>query len=132
MTGTSRAPGLFLRGSARIDAKHLFGPIELDLPAGGWTCLLGPSGVGKSTILNLFADLAKGITLDGSWGADDNVPLQGRVALMAQEDLLMPWLTLLENVSIGARLRRGKPGFKPCRDVIGRCRTARPRRQTPD
>ncbi|MQQ06830.1 ATP-binding cassette domain-containing protein [Epibacterium sp. SM1979] len=102
-------PGLFLRGSARIDAKPLFGPVDVTLPAGRWTCLLGPSGVGKSTILKLFADLATGVSFDGTFGSSDGAPLAGRIALMAQEDLLMPWLDLRQNVSLGARLRRERP-----------------------
>ncbi|HJO87816.1 MAG TPA: ATP-binding cassette domain-containing protein, partial [Rhodospirillales bacterium] len=35
----------------------LFEQIEFDLPAGEWTCLLGPSGVGKTTLLRLIASL---------------------------------------------------------------------------
>ncbi|MWD26916.1 ATP-binding cassette domain-containing protein [Aquicoccus sp. SCR17] len=77
--------------------------------AGVWTCLLGPSGVGKSTLLHCFAGLEGNLVLDGTAGAGDGRPLAGRVALMAQADGLLPWLTLLDNVSLGARLRRERP-----------------------
>ncbi len=38
--------------------------------------------------------------------AGDGRPLRGRVAYMAQRDLLLPWLSVLDNVLLGRRLRR--------------------------
>ncbi|PKP80666.1 MAG: ABC transporter ATP-binding protein, partial [Alphaproteobacteria bacterium HGW-Alphaproteobacteria-2] len=83
----------------------LFGPLRLDVPGGKWTCLLGRSGVGKSTILRLFAGLETGAALAGRFGADDGATLAGRVAWMAQDDLLLPWLDVAGNVALGALLR---------------------------
>jgi putative hydroxymethylpyrimidine transport system ATP-binding protein len=70
------------------------------LPGGSWTCLLGPSGVGKTSLLRLIAGLEQGarVTADGKG-------LQGQVALMAQQDLLLPWLNVRNNVLLGHRLR---------------------------
>ena len=112
-------PSLFLRGSARFGDMPLFSGLNLHVPAGQWTCLLGPSGVGKSTVLNLFADLAEGVSFDGELGASDG-PLSGRVALMAQDDLLMPWLSVAGNVSIGAKLRGEAPEAARVADVLSR------------
>ncbi len=99
------APALYLSGTARIGAVVLFAPIKLDVPAGCWTCLLGASGIGKTTVLRFLAGLATGVAFDGAFGAADGLPLPGRVALMAQNDLLLPWLDCLGNVTLGARLR---------------------------
>lgn len=85
----------------------LFRHLDLRLEGGTWTCLLGPSGVGKTTLLRLVAGLApagSSVTVR----ADDGSPLTGRVAYMAQQDLLLPWLSVLDNVMLGARLR-GEP-----------------------
>ena len=112
-------PALFLRGSARFGDAALFTGLNLHIPAGQWTCLLGSSGVGKSTVLNLFADLAQGVTFDGELGANDG-PLTGRIALMAQDDLLMPWLTVAGNVSIGAKLRGETSDSARVADVLAR------------
>ena len=66
----------------------------LDFPGGRTTCLLGRSGVGKTSLLRHLAGL-----LPGTEAA-------GPVAYMAQRDLLLPWLSVLENVLLGYRLRR--------------------------
>ncbi|MWB78680.1 ATP-binding cassette domain-containing protein [Pseudooceanicola sp. 216_PA32_1] len=103
------APSLHLHGSAAFAGTPLFHALALEVPAGRWTCLLGPSGIGKSTILRLFAGLAEGVRFTGRMGADDGAPLAGRVALMAQDDLLLPWLSVAGNVTLGARLRGETP-----------------------
>ena len=111
------APSLFLHGRAEMSGATLFRDVALEVPGGGWTCLLGPSGIGKSTILKLFADLAEGVDFDGRIGATDG-PLAGRVALMAQDDLLLPWLDVLGNVTLGARLRGDTPDPARALDVL--------------
>lgn len=99
------APEITLRGSARIDGAQLFAPLSLRVLAGRWTCLLGGSGVGKSTLLRLIADLETGAEFDGSVRASDAGPVSARVAYMAQDDLLLPWASVRRNVALGARLR---------------------------
>ena len=100
----SAAPSLYCQGSAAFGAAPVFDAIELGIVAGQWTCLLGSSGVGKSTILKLFAGLGDEVTFFGELGASDG-QLDGRVAMMAQSDLLLPWLTVSQNVCLGATLR---------------------------
>lgn len=91
-----------------FDGQALFENLSLNLPGGGWTCLLGPSGVGKTTLLRLVAGLVapwEGTTVtDGSGHG-----LTGRIAYMAQQDLLLPWLTVRENVTLSARLNGRRP-----------------------
>lgn len=94
---------LRLTGSAVIDRTPIFSDLDLSLKPNSWTCLLGASGVGKSTVLRLFAGLAESVSFNG----DLSDP--GRVAMMAQQDLLMPWLSVLDNVLLGARLRGERP-----------------------
>ncbi|MBZ8117174.1 ABC transporter ATP-binding protein [Roseovarius sp. LXJ103] len=103
------APGLNIRASARIGETQILPALDLQVAGGAWTCLLGASGVGKSTLLRLIAGVADGVTLDGSITATDATSLKGRIAMMAQSDLLMPWLTITQNVTLGARLRGTAP-----------------------
>lgn len=71
--------------------------------------MLGPSGCGKSTLLRLMAGLHTDGVFTGKLGVSDHRPVSGRIAYMAQDDLLFPWLTVRQNVSLGARLRRESP-----------------------
>ncbi len=100
----SPLPGVSVR-DARLSYGDtlLFDGLALDLAPGRWTCLLGPSGVGKTTLLRLIAGLEQGA--DGQATCGDGLPAHGRVAYMAQQDLLLPWLTLRENLVLGSRLR---------------------------
>ena len=86
----------------------LFADLDLLLEAGRWTCLLGPTGVGKSSLLRLVAGLVAGDAAT-TITADDGVAVAGRVAFMAQQDLLLPWLDSRDNVLLGARLRGERP-----------------------
>lgn len=114
------APALQLSGRAEIGGMPIFGPVTLEAPAGAWTCLLGPSGVGKSSVLRLLAGLGDGVDLAGEAGAGDGLPLPGRVALMAQGDLLLPWLDATANVALGARLRGESLAPERARDLLER------------
>ena len=99
------APDLIIEGTATIDGATLFAPLTLSLGAGQWTCLLGGSGVGKTTVLRLIAGLETGAEFTGQITASDGHAVLDRVAYMAQDDLLLPWATVAQNVSLGARLR---------------------------
>ena len=96
------AAGLTYGGAVLFDA------LDFTLAAGRITCLLGPSGVGKTSLIRLVAGLADG--QDGRVSCSDGKPLAGRYAWMAQQDLLLPWATVRDNVTLGARLRGDNPG----------------------
>lgn len=77
----------------------------LQCEAGQWTVLLGASGVGKSTLLRVLAGLPVHWQFDGDITASDGVALAARVVMMMQQDLLLPWSSVSDNVALGARLR---------------------------
>jgi putative hydroxymethylpyrimidine transport system ATP-binding protein len=87
--------------SLALDGVPLFERFRFHLEAGRWTCLLGPSGIGKTTLLRVVAGLQPG----GLVMADDGADLRRRIAWMAQQDLLLPWLNVRDNVLLGQRLR---------------------------
>ena len=105
MNGRGLAPQLRSCGGFRHGDAILFEDLDLVLEAGQWTCLLGPSGVGKSTLLRLVAGLDTGGEFDGSIESTDSRPLREQVAYMAQSDLLLPWLNVRANVMLGSTLR---------------------------
>lgn len=103
------AVGVRVRGARlAFDGKPLFDTLDADFPGGATTCLLGPSGVGKTSLLRVIAGLESSATANVC--GSDGATLAGRTAYMAQNDLLLPWSSALGNVLLGARLRREKPG----------------------
>lgn len=98
-------PSISVRGARLVhDGVPLFDGLDFDLAGGMTTCLLGPSGVGKSSLLRLIAGLDTGHAT-GTVFAGDGEPIRGRVAWMAQQDLLLPWASVRDNLLLGTRLR---------------------------
>lgn len=78
-------------------------PVDVDVAAGEFICLLGPSGCGKSTLLSIIAGLEPASS--GSIWADGRKvhgPGTDRV-LLFQEAALFPWLDVQRNVEFGLR-----------------------------
>lgn len=121
-SSSAGAPAVHVRGARlAFGDTRLFDALHLTLPPGRTTCLLGPSGVGKTSLLRLIAGLAAGA--DGRVDDDAGEALTGRIAYMAQQDLLLPWLTALDNVLLGARLRGQRVGASDraqARDLLAR------------
>jgi NitT/TauT family transport system ATP-binding protein len=90
----------FSGGAGSIKALQ---PVDLDVAAGEFVCLLGPSGCGKSTLLSIIAGLETASS--GSvWAGGQKVqgPGTDRV-LLFQEAALFPWLDVQHNVEFGLR-----------------------------
>ncbi|NNK13405.1 MAG: ATP-binding cassette domain-containing protein, partial [Desulfofustis sp.] len=83
-------------------AAPLFDKLNLDIVAGKITCILGPSGCGKSTLLRLLSGASE---FDSEGTVEFSPAESSMVAWMGQDDLLLPWLSLIDNVLLGARLR---------------------------
>lgn len=116
----TQGPAIHVCGTHHIEGSRLFGPIDIHMPAGQWTCVLGRSGVGKSTLLRLIAGLTSAGEFDGHITASDRTALVGRISVMAQSDLLLPWLSVLENTVLGARLRGHEPNTNKAQDLLSR------------
>jgi NitT/TauT family transport system ATP-binding protein len=71
--------------------------VNLDVRPGEFVCLVGASGCGKTTLLNLVARLDRPSAGEVDAG-------EGRPALMFQEAALFPWLTVAGNVELALRL----------------------------
>ena len=86
------------------DAMTALEGVDIDIRAGEFVSIIGPSGCGKSTLFNMLAGLIKPsngtIYLDGS----EPDSLLGKIGYMPQKDLLMPWRTVLDNVTLGLEM----------------------------
>ena len=71
--------------------------ISLQVRTGEFVCLVGASGCGKTTLLNLVADLDR--------PTSGEVIRAGKAALLFQEAALFPWLSVGKNVELALRLR---------------------------
>ena len=94
----------YASGSAQVRALD---DVSLDVADGEFVALVGPSGCGKSTLLNLIAGLdtpdCGEILVDGlALSAEQRLAQFG---YMPQEDLLFPWRTVLDNVSLGLEVQ---------------------------
>ncbi|MGY5511251.1 ABC transporter ATP-binding protein [Vibrio antiquarius] len=78
--------------------------VNMTIPIGQWTVLLGRSGCGKTTILRYLAGLLDDqVDWHGELITTDGAALHDRIAYMAQQDLLLPWLNVLDNVCLSSR-----------------------------
>jgi NitT/TauT family transport system ATP-binding protein len=103
----ARPVGVSVRG-----LRHAYGELEaiewleLEAPAHGVLGLVGPSGCGKSTLLELICGLQEPsegtIEVGGAVQAADRL---ARCAFMPQRDLLLPWLSAIDNAALALRNR---------------------------
>lgn len=96
-------------GRARV--VEALRPVNVEVQAGEFVCLLGPSGCGKSTLLSIIAGLES--ATEGVVLADERKvrgPGTDRV-LLFQEAALFPWLDVQHNVEFGLR-QAGMAGKK--------------------
>ena len=110
-TAPDGAPAISCRGVGKVwgagtdRAVEALKDFSLDVGQHEFVVLLGPSGCGKSTLLYLIAgleDLTEG-TIEGH-----GVPVTGPDSdrsLIFQESSLYPWLSVVQNVAFGLKLR---------------------------
>ena len=95
--------------TVRFGERTVLDGVSLNVASGEVVALLGPSGIGKSTLLRVIAGL---LTADsGSVWLDDRdvttLPSHRRdIGLVFQDEQLFPHLTVAENVGFGLRMQR--------------------------
>jgi NitT/TauT family transport system ATP-binding protein len=77
--------------------------VSFSVESGEFVCLLGPNGCGKTTLLRIVGGLEPAtrgaVTLDGE-PIVAGQPHERKVGVVFQEDRLLPWMTLEENVAL--------------------------------
>lgn len=83
--------------------EQVLGSIEARIPSGQFVALVGPSGTGKTTLLNMVSGLEK---CDLGSVSIDFKPVISRpdcrISYIFQQPRLMPWLTVAENLKLTA------------------------------
>ena len=130
MQPLSAIPGIKVRDlSLKFGEQIIFDRLNMDITGGEFVALLGASGAGKSSLLRIIAGLAP--PTSGSVTGSDNQPLAGRIAWMGQKDLLYPWLPVIDNVALGARLRGEKVDRDWARHLLARVGLSREEKSLP-
>jgi len=82
--------------------------VDLDIGDGEFVCVVGHSGCGKTTLLNILAGFIEPTTGTITFG-DGGGPRQGDIGVVFQEYALFPWRTALGNVEFGLEMRNVPP-----------------------
>lgn len=111
-------------GSSRLEVLD---ELDLDLPEGETTSLVGRSGTGKSTLLSLIAGLMRpdsghiyigGQQLD-QLNDDSRASLRAeRIGFVLQSDNLIPFLTAVENVEVAIGFAEGRHSSARARELL--------------
>jgi NitT/TauT family transport system ATP-binding protein len=107
----SRAPRVLVEGVGKRfagpggrDGTLALHTVDMALRDGEFVSIVGPSGCGKSTLFNIIAGLippsSGRVLIDGR----DVTGQTGLVGYMLQKDLLLPWKSVLENVTLGLEM----------------------------
>lgn len=95
--------------------KKVLESVSLTLEEGEIVCILGASGVGKSTLFHIISGLLMPdegrVLLDG----EDVTGKPGKISYMLQKDMMLPYKTVLDNVALPLMIKKtsgeGKTGF---------------------
>lgn len=103
-------------GKRKEDDYVVFEEISMGIEKGEFVCIIGHSGCGKSTIMNILAGLDRPssgyISMDGEEVTGSSLDR----GVVFQNYSLLPWLTALQNVTFGVKARFPKKSKKEIKD----------------
>jgi NitT/TauT family transport system ATP-binding protein len=98
MISTDQSVSLDINGISKRfpgGASIVLDNVSLSIAEGEFVCLLGASGCGKTTLLNLIAGLDE--------PTSGTISATGRTSLIFQEPALFPWLTAGKNIELALK-----------------------------
>ena len=88
-----------------VPGKPVFADVDFGIERGEFVCIIGHSGCGKTTILNVLAGLdtasSGNVFMDGRGGAGPSLER----GVVFQGHALMPWLTVRRNIAFAVESR---------------------------
>lgn len=105
--------------SYRYGELEVLSEISFRVAPGKSVAVLGPSGCGKSTLLHIAAGLLLPNSGDLLYGAESCLGRTGWISYMQQDDLLLPWKTVLENASLPLLIRGDADARERARSELG-------------
>jgi ABC-type Fe3+/spermidine/putrescine transport system ATPase subunit len=101
-------PGLSITGLAAQAGSFRLGPVSLEIPANRVLAVLGPSGAGKTMLLETIAGFRRQNSGQVSLAGTDITglpPERRHIGLVFQEAALFPHMSVMENIRFGPRAR---------------------------
>jgi sulfonate transport system ATP-binding protein len=97
----------------RFAAKTILDGVDLDIAEGEFVALLGKSGSGKSTFLKALAGLDHEVKGTGTLETPE------RLSVVFQDARLLPWRTVIQNVTLGLPGEIGQEAGRKALDEVG-------------
>ena len=122
---TLRLNGVTQRYPSPSDARKDFvamRDVNLEIPAGQFVSVVGPTGCGKSTMLSAISGLRPASEGEVYLGDSLITGVRKDVGFVFQQDALLPWRTALQNVELSLRFRgvSKTESRRQARDWLGR------------
>jgi NitT/TauT family transport system ATP-binding protein len=133
VNGAGRPPAIELLNVTRRfvtpDGKSMTAirNVTMTIASGEFACIVGPTGSGKSTALNLVTGLHKPSAGEVRVFGKPVTGVSPEIGFVFQADALFPWRSVIDNVSAGPRFRGmpKKQAYELARDWIARVGLAR-------
>jgi NitT/TauT family transport system ATP-binding protein len=118
---TVRLTGVSVSFAGSGERLQALDGVDLEVPAGSFTVVIGPNGCGKSTLLRTMAGLVRpdagSLLLDDGRRATPPVAGSSRVGLVFQQPRLVPWLSTIDNVALPMALAGAPAAERSARAV---------------
>lgn len=90
-------------------ALHVLDDVSFNIKKGEFVCVVGPTGCGKTTFLNLLTKIYE--PSEGTLKIDGELadPKKHNLAFVFQEPSAFPWLTVEENLKFGLKVKKLAP-----------------------
>jgi NitT/TauT family transport system ATP-binding protein len=105
MAATIELRGLAKTFTGEAGSVHAVGPIDITIQAGEFVALLGPSGCGKSTLMLMMAGLLPSSEGEVRFDGRTVDRPQTEIGIMFQDNTLVPWRNVWDNVALQLELR---------------------------
>lgn len=91
--------------SVKFGTNHVLDKLNVTFKKDKVTAIIGPSGIGKSTLL---ASICKQVKYQGQilWNKEDLSLKRQTLSLVPQDYGLFPWLTVEQNLKVGLKIRK--------------------------
>ncbi len=103
-----RIAGITKRFGSGADAVTAIEDVSFTLARGRFLSILGPSGCGKTTLFNIIAGLIQPDEGEATLDGESLVLHPGMTGYMLQKDLLLPWRSIADNITLSQTLHGGR------------------------